>query len=310
MRNAIRPFAGSLAEAQGVLAVERATFHESPYSADELRIMLTEGPQRAWLALRDQEVLGFVVAFPTNVRGGPSWEIDLLAVHPAWRRHGLATKLVQTAKRHGSRVARRARAVVATDNHASARAFTRAGFRASAERHSLLINRLQPAAGQPGPSPTGKNRPARLSLNRDSQVAVQELSRPAVSNALLLQTVRDGQPTGLAELIEVQTVLYRGIWIESLQAASTIEREALVHRTLEHAADHGLDEVGAMVPQSDKPLQAALVAAGFFSLGEYRWFTASLSPPGASPASPGPERSEPHRASGSFLPESAQSDDV
>ena len=293
-----------------MLAVERATFRESPYTADELRVMLTKGPQLAWLAMYDQEVVGFVIAFPTNGRGGPSWEIDLLAVHPAWRRLGLATRLVQTAKRHGSRVARRARAVVATDNHASARAFTHAGFRAGTEKHLLLINRLQPAAGRAGLSFISRADPTQLGATRDSGVTVHELRSPVGTDATLLQVERDGQPTGLAELIEVQTVLYRGIWIESLTAASQPDREALVHYTLKHAAACGLDEVGAMVPLSDRPFQEALLTAGFLSLGEYRWFTARLRPTGAPSSPPGGVASGLHRASGSVLSEGTERTDV
>ena len=48
--------------------------------------MLTDGPQRAWLAIADDRVAGFVVAFATTGLHGPRWEIDLLAVLPDWRR--------------------------------------------------------------------------------------------------------------------------------------------------------------------------------------------------------------------------------
>ena len=66
----IRAFDGSLADAEGLLAVERATFDESPYSAEQVRAMLTEGSQRAWLALAAGQIVGFVIAFPTYGLGG------------------------------------------------------------------------------------------------------------------------------------------------------------------------------------------------------------------------------------------------
>ena len=62
-----------------------------------------------------------VIAFLTNGRRGPCWEIDLLAVEPDWRGDGLATRLIRAAGAPGARMARRARAAVASDNEASLR---------------------------------------------------------------------------------------------------------------------------------------------------------------------------------------------
>ncbi len=64
----IRPFNGSLADAEGLLAVERATFNESPYSPNEVRGMLTHGTQRAWLALSLSATVRFVFIVNTPVR--------------------------------------------------------------------------------------------------------------------------------------------------------------------------------------------------------------------------------------------------
>jgi hypothetical protein len=92
---------------------------------------------------------------------------------------------------------------------------------------------------------------------------------------LLLAEV-EGQPTGLAELIKVQTILYRGLWIESLETSAQGVRQALVQRAVNEAQAAGLDEVGAMVPDHNWLLQQTLVAAGFRSLGEFHWLTADL----------------------------------
>lgn len=289
MGSSIRPFEGSLSEAQGILAVEQATFHESPYSADELRTMLTQGQQRAWLAMKGPDAVGFVVAFPTHGLSGPCWEIDLLAVHPAWRGHGLATALVRAATGHGAQVASRARAVVATDNPASARAFTRAGFHATEGKHELLVRRPRRSVRVFEPAPPRAKRSAGLRAEVLPSVTVREIAGPEGVEALLLQAELNGQETGLAELIEVQTLLYRGFWIESLLATSHTVRQALVRYTLERAAIKRLDEVGAMVPQQDALLKECLLSAGFSSLGNFRWFTASLSLPSASLTPPGPE---------------------
>lgn len=279
----VRPFNGSLADAEGLLAVERATFDESPYSPEEIRAMLSRGPggQQAWLALDGDRVAGFVVAFATHGLLGPSWEIDLLAVHPDATGRGLATRLIRAAATHGARLAGRARAVVAAENQRSARAFLRAGFRAEGRPCRLLIHRPGTQGAPPWPGPEVAVRPA-ASLSE----VEGWLPGPAAPGALprdglsLLVAEEAGRPAGYAELLEVQTLLYRGAWIESLAAATDRARTALVQAALARAAAGGLDEIGAMVPESDEPWQRALVDLGFESLGEFGWLVARLPLPG------------------------------
>jgi ribosomal protein S18 acetylase RimI-like enzyme len=253
MGSVIRAFGGTLAEAQGILAVERATFDESPYGAGRVQSMLAHGPLRAWLALETGSVTGFVIAFLTHGPDGPSWEIDLLAVHPDSRGQGLATRLIQAATAAGADKASSARAVVATDNNASAVAFRRAGFRSDAKACQLFVYR-----------PQEQSAPSRQTF------AVSILETPANGHITLLAE-KGGQPVGQAELIEVQTLLYRGLWIESLQGSSMDARQALIQRAVERAPAGRLDEVGAMVPEGEWLLRESLVAGGFRSLGEFRW---------------------------------------
>ena len=149
----VRRFDGSLADARGLLRVERATFDESPYNAHEVQAMLAGGSQWAWLATLGDDVIGFIIAFPTSRLGGSWWEMDLLAVDPDWAGRGLGRRLIRAAASGGSELADRARAVVATDNVASARAFAKAGFQPVPETHRLLIYRtggrsLRPRAAQ------------------------------------------------------------------------------------------------------------------------------------------------------------------
>ncbi len=139
----IRAFDGSLADAEGLLVVEQAVFDECPYDARQVREMLTEGPMRAWLAIGGGQIVGCIIAFLTTGLGGPCWEVDLLAVLPEWTRRGLATRLIRATSAEGAQHARRGRAVVATDNKASARAFQRAGFRPAPDTCQLLITRPQ-----------------------------------------------------------------------------------------------------------------------------------------------------------------------
>jgi len=282
----IRAFDGSLADAEGLLAVERATFDESPYSAEQVQAMLTSGAHHAWLALGKGRVVGFVAAFPTAGLRGTCWEIDLLAVDPGWTGRGLATGLIQAAAAHGAVVTRRARAVVSADNPASARAFARAGFQ-RAQACKLLIQRLQGRSAHPwttldvnvhGATSIAQAM-AWLPEESVSLAAAQPVShqeRPEHGRLTFLLADRYGQPAGYAELIEVHTLLYRGVWIESLTAPDQMVQAALVHEAVNQAITAGLDEIGMMVPERDRSLQDTLLAAGCRSLGDFDWFTAAL----------------------------------
>lgn len=287
----IRPFSGSLEDAEGLLLVERATFDESPYSPAEVQALLDGGSQHAWLALAGDEVVGFVAAFVTGGLSGPCWEIDLLAVHPGWAGQGAATRLIRAAAAYGARLARRARAVVALENEGSARAFQRAGFRVQPEVHELLIARLEELPRRPSLTVGLAVRPAgslaellpwRPDLEADETLDAEH----GAGRLSLLVAEQKGEPAGYAELLRVQTLLYRGIWIESLAAHTAPARGALVRAAVEQAAMSGLDEIGAMVANEQQGLKDALRAADLASLGEFRWAVAELPLPGLAAASP------------------------
>jgi ribosomal protein S18 acetylase RimI-like enzyme len=285
----VRAFDGSLADAKGLLAVERETFDESPYTAPQVQTMLNDGPQRAWLALAGSEVVGFIIAFATAGLSRPCWELDLLAIHPHWQGRGLATALIRAASAGSPGGLLRARAVVATDNGASARAFTRAGFQPAPEICTLLVYRPQEAGLRPRPIPIASIREAtRLQEASRWFDDLPRVARPSLApdsdsdqvvnaySPTLLLAELDGQPAGHAELIEVQTLLYRGAWIESLVAPTRAVREALIEEAVGRGIAAGWDEIGAMVPERDWALRNTLLAQGFRSLGDFCWLTADL----------------------------------
>jgi hypothetical protein len=85
-------------------------------------------------------------------------------------------------------------------------------------------------------------------------------------------------------LIEVQTLLYDGVWIESLAAPNELVRAALIHDAANRATAAGLEEIGMMAPEQDLPLRQALRGGGFRSLGGFDWFRADLPLPGLASA--------------------------
>jgi len=292
----IRPFDGSPEDAEGLLLVERATFDESPYSPAEVQAMLGGQGQQAWLALAGDEVVGFVAAFLTRGLGGGCWEIDLLAVHPDWGRRGIATRLIRAASDDGKGAAPRARAVVALENEGSAGAFLRAGFRAQPEVQELFIGRFEEldpvpsvtvgvtVRGAPDPA---EIRPWRPDLPQPPDSPSREAldAAPAPGGVSLLVAEGPGGSSGqrgegYAELIWVQTLLYRGVWIESLAVSTAAARGALVRAAVARAAAAGVDEIGAMVPAGRRAFKDTLRAAGLRSLGEFRWLVADLPLPG------------------------------
>lgn len=279
----IRAFQDSLADAEGLLDVERATFDESPYAAHEVQAMLARGTQRAWLAMGEDRVIGFVVAFVTNSLAGPCWEIDLLAVRPDWAGRGVATRLIQAAAAYGARSAPRARAAVASNNPGSARAFTRSGFRRDALCELFIF---RPEGRPPGPwTAVGMTVREACSSKEIAPLLTKGTIQPAPGepdsagspgDLTFLLAERNGQPIGYVELVQVQTLLYRGAWIESLVAATPLVSAALVHSAMTWAVRADLDEVGMMVPAPGLSLRETFHDAGFQSLGDFDWLVAEL----------------------------------
>jgi len=85
------------------------------------------------------EVSGFLSAFlvsSTPLR----WEIDLIIVRSASQGKGIGTSLIEEALTYGSNLgAYCAKASIRVDNHASQRAFCKAGFTTDAQEYSLFL---------------------------------------------------------------------------------------------------------------------------------------------------------------------------
>lgn len=282
----LRPFDGSLRDARGILAVERATFNESPYTPREIVRLLSRSEQRAWVAEAGGEVVGFVSAFVTQTLRACNWEIDLLAVDPAWRGRGIAAALIrQAAAGAPERGIDRARAVVAVENRASCRAFEAAGFSILSSPHHLMRCEIAGAARRPSAAGMEAVRPlrdeadARGLLNLAASLPRQPakvMRLAALETNTFLAIERDGRPAAFAELIWVRTLLYAGVWIETLVAPQPADAEPLIAAAIAQAQERGSDEVGCLVLIGDWRLRQAFVGQGFASEGEYLIVTRAL----------------------------------
>jgi ribosomal protein S18 acetylase RimI-like enzyme len=285
----IRPFDGSRCDAEGLLAVEGEIFAESPYNADEVIHLLTCGEQRAWLAIVEGEVTGFVTAFPTYTLHGRKWEVDLVAVQPASQGRGIATELIQAAvEGAGGHSLDTARALAATDNLASQRAFTKAGFTPDETVCYLLLYEIRGFV--PRPLDSGPVTVRDLALSAEKARAVLRLGeglklRPDDVLALvgrkaneILVAIREGEVVGFAELLYVETLLYRGIWLESViaQGADREIQAVLISEAVERAKRKRLDEIGCLVNGEDHLLREALLSQGFGVVNEYYVFRRDL----------------------------------
>ena len=300
----IRPFDGSRRDTEGLLAVERGTFAESPHNADEVIHLLTSGEQRAWLAVAEGKVTGFVTAFPTYTLHGRRWEVDLVAVQPTFQGQGTATELIKaTVEGAGGHSLDTVRALAATDNLASQRAFTKAGFTPDRTVCYLLLYEIRGFV--PRPLDSGPVTVRDLALSTEEARAVLRLGegltlKPDDVLALasrkaneILVAAREGEIVGFAELLYVETLLYQGIWLESLtgRGADREVQAALISEAVERAKRKRLDEIGCLVRTRKRGmaegaeragnvenhlLRETLVGQGFSIVNEYYVFRRDL----------------------------------
>jgi ribosomal protein S18 acetylase RimI-like enzyme len=303
----IRPFAGTRRDAQGLIEVDAETFQQCHYTPAQLVDLLSEPGQWAAVAVDGPVVAGFVSAFATHSLDGRRWEVDELAVRSAYRGRGLATCLVGLATRHGATAGLPgARALVATANVASRRAFERNMFCAR-ERVDLMLYEI----GGRVPRPQAAGAPAVREAAPGDAASVAGLGGYALDEVAHLigepghvyLLAEDGEVLlGYAELIEVHTLQYRGFWLESMRFRakesganapqgdagwSGVARtaKALAGGALEVAKRRAdLDLVGHLAPPGDWRVPgrpdpyAACISEGFRYMGAYHVLVRDLEP--------------------------------
>ena len=94
---------------------------------------------QVFVGVEPGEIAGFLSAFLIS-KPTPQWEIDLIVVNPTSQGKGIGTSLIQEALTYGSNLgAYWAKASIRVNNHASQRAFCKAGFTTDSQEYSLLL---------------------------------------------------------------------------------------------------------------------------------------------------------------------------
>lgn len=295
----IRAFDGSLSDARGIIEIDRATFADCPYTAEQVVALEADEGQYAWVAQEGDRVVGYVSAFVTHSLAAGRWEVDELAVHPEAQGRGIGTALVARALEAGAQQAglHEARALVAVENVASQRVFVKNGFRA-VDTVDLLAFRMAgrapraPRPGAPVVRPARDDEGAALArlLGGEAADAARMAGQIERGDVQYWVAVPPGGETakavpmngcevlGGAELIHVRTLQYEGLWIEALAvakrgAAGKRAACALLCAAIKQGKQQaGMDLVGYLVPRRERMLYAAAVAEGMNLIETYELF--------------------------------------
>jgi GNAT superfamily N-acetyltransferase len=270
-----------LRDAQGILEVDEETFGDCYYAAEYILALEANPGQRAWVAKQDDQIVGFASAFETHSLEADRWEIDELAVRPAYQGQGIGTQLVAHAVADDVSLPglRQARSLIARSNVASQRAFAKNGFAPLADVYLLLY---QVSGRVPRPSESGLPvvRVAQA-VDAENIAAVTKRTVSRVTKLIArpentyLVAIRDGTLYGCAELIHVRTLQYEGIWVESLSLAEPDLQvaRALFRAAIESAKRHpGIDRVGYLAQPQNRLVYEACVGEGFSQVDEYLAF--------------------------------------
>jgi len=259
-------------DASALLSVEARSLAESPYQPAKIAEILGWPGQYAYLAEYGRSPVGFCSCLQVPFQGSPRLEIDLLGVVPEHRGRGVGTRLIEYSVSEGRRRGvRRFRAVVAQGNEASLRAFRRAGFFASPRPRAMLVYELQ-----------GYHAVDFLPPGWRWQIVPSEAQRVRLTEDDL--AVRgpweevhrlwdaQGELVGQGRCLYVQTLSYRGVWIEDLWAKGAEALRGLGRAVVERAKTLLLDEVGTLWAGRE-PLP--LLREGYRLVGQYFILTRS-----------------------------------
>ena len=125
----------------GLSQVKQLTWPEEAVRLSQVEKVLHDPAHDIFAAEMQGQVAGFIDGFVTrSAQGVLRWEVDLLAVHPAWRGRQLGQQLILACLKAGKkRGAAFARALIQVENQASQISFERCGFQCQPEILDLYI---------------------------------------------------------------------------------------------------------------------------------------------------------------------------
>ncbi|MFT5195049.1 MAG: GNAT superfamily N-acetyltransferase [Cellvibrionaceae bacterium] len=140
----IRPV--TLSDVPSLISLKQAVWLNESADSNLITIALQTPSHQAFIAVIEGKPAGFISCFiSTSQLGEQRWEVDLLAVHPNFRRRGLATQLVQTAiQARQATGAGESRALIAIDNKGSEMSFAKNGYTTDDQIYTLYISMSQP----------------------------------------------------------------------------------------------------------------------------------------------------------------------
>lgn len=260
----IRRALATLDDAVAIQQVEHASLGDSYYSADRILQLLRHPAHYSYLAWVGATPVGFCSCFETPLHETKRLEIDLLGVLPTYRRQGIATALIKTALDEAlQRDTTVFRGVVAQDNLPSQHAFTKAGLRSAPDTVEMLVYNLEHRS----PTFTLPETLRWRVVPAPGEKAV--LERTPVS--FRVELVFGVNPVASATCLFVETLVYRGVWIEQLQGSEE-DTLTLVRGLIAWCAQRFLDEVGILCSRDTltQPGQyEALWRAGLESWGRF-----------------------------------------
>jgi GNAT superfamily N-acetyltransferase len=264
----IRRAIASEADAAAIQIVEHNSLGDSSYSLVHILQLLRNPAHYPYLAWLEDNPVGFCWCFETPFSVGNRLEVDLLGVLPAYRQQHIATNLIQVARSEAQqRGIKVFRGVIARDNLPSQHAFLSAGFSSGQEPGEMLVYRL--AGRKPAVS-----LPEHLSwrIVPGSGYDAEADNSSGVFTAKLLSGVK---LVATADCLLVNTLIYRGVWIERLDGAEE-DILLLVRALIAWCAQQALDELGILCSHyslTQSGQYEALWRAGLESWGGFYIFS-------------------------------------
>lgn len=129
-------------DAHAIKAVKDTVWPDDATSEAYIRQIIAQPDHAIHLAKTNGVPSGLVEGFLTlSSEGVCRWEVDLLAVHPDFRKQGIATRLIQTCVQAGLEMgAEQFRALIHVENIASQQSFLRNGFHRGGDPSVLCIS--------------------------------------------------------------------------------------------------------------------------------------------------------------------------